>query len=94
MAVNWETQIVVTNREQKRVRITGIRTDDSVEPPDVRTYSVDGQVDPADLQASLRKIVDCVFAAHTAAVASEQANAALVEGWEDSAAAYLNSLET
>ena len=87
---SWQVTINVTDRAEKRVRITGVRTDGE----DVRTYSVWGQVDAEDLQASLRKALDALFASHTAAVADEEANASLISGWEATAVTYLDGLET
>ena len=85
----WDVQIEVTDRADRRIRVTGTRTDGE----DVRTYTASAQVDTDNLQASLRKVMDTIFASHEAAIAEEAANATLVSGWEDAATAYLNGLE-
>ena len=85
----WAVSIEVQDRTEKRIRVTGVRTDGE----DVRTYSAAGQVDVANLQASLRSVMDTLFASHTAAVAAEAADATLISGWEDTAATYLDGLE-
>jgi len=87
---SWGVTIDVVNRAEKRIRVTGVRTDGE----DVQTFSAVGQVDTGDLQASLRSVVDSLFDQYTAATAATAANAALVSGWEDAAQTYLDGLET
>ena len=85
----WEVTISVLDRPEKRVRVTGVRTDGE----DVRTYSATGQVDTDNLQASLRAVMDTLFANYTAEAAAEAADATLISGWEATAATYLDGLE-
>ncbi len=90
MAATWEVSIAVVNRAEKRIRVKGTRTDGE----DVQTFSAVGQVDTGDLQASLRTVMDSLFDQYTAAADTAAANAALVDGWEATAATYLDGLET
>ena len=85
----WAVSIGVTDRADKRVTVTGTRTDGE----DIRSYTAAGQVDTADLTASLRAVMDTLFATYTAEVAAEAADATLISGWEDTAATYLDGLE-
>ena len=85
----WAVSIGVTDRADKRVTVTGTRTDGE----DIRSYTAAGQVDPSNLTASLRAVMDTLFARYTAEVAAEAADATLISGWEDTAATYLDGLE-
>ena len=85
----WQVTIKVDNVAERRVQVTGVRTDGE----DVRSYSARAQVQAGDVQASLRAVMDTLFANHTAAVAAETSQAALIDGWEASAATYLDGLE-
>ena len=86
----WEVEITVVDVDDKRIAVKGTRTDGE----DVRTYSARGKIEADNIQASLRSMMDVLFAAHTAAITAEAANAALIDGWEAAAATYLDGLET
>ena len=87
---NWSVSIVVTDRVAKRVRATGVRTDGE----DERSYSVDSEVDTANLSASRQKVVDGLWAAYQAEITCELEEATLIAGWETALEGDLNGLET
>lgn len=87
---SWTVTIEATNLAQKRVRVTGVRTDGL----DVRTYTVEGQVDIADLPTSRQKIVDRLYGAYQEDAARDSQIATLLTGWEAALESDLNALES
>ena len=45
MAVSWDVKIQVTDLKNREVSVTATRTDDSVTPPEVRSYRAEGKYD-------------------------------------------------
>lgn len=90
MAATWDSEWTVTDHDARRVQLVAVRTDGL----DVRTYMAAAQIDDGDTTASLRSVADAVFAQHEAAVAAEDADAALTAGWKVASDAYLDGLET
>lgn len=85
----WTTSITVTNLGERRVRVEATRT----EGEDVCVYSVDAQIDLANLPQSRNQIIDALWAQHEEALAREVSIAALLDGWEDSLNTALDGME-
>jgi len=96
MAINWDVKIQVVDLARKEVSVTAVRTDDSVTPPDVRSYRITSLlVDTAarSLAEIRQNVVNMIWDKHQAALATEQKAATLLSGWEKALVTDLNAKE-
>lgn len=94
MAVTWNVAIEVLDLGEKRLRVTGTRTDDD---PGASTpewsHSVQGQVDTDDLASSRQKIVDRIWGTWQEYLTRQSQAATLLAGWESALENDLDTLE-
>ena len=89
MAATWTTNFEALDVATRSVRATGTRTDGA----DVRTYTAEGTVDPADRAASLARVINALWDAFQADQAQRTARAALIAGAETAVSNALNAKE-
>lgn len=78
MAATWQITIQVTDLANKRIRVTGVRTDGT----DVRSYWCASIVNLDDLAGSRAGILTALQSVHTAAMDKQSAADSLVADWE------------
>jgi hypothetical protein len=89
MAGSWVVDIEVTDLAQRKIRATGTRTDGL----DIRTFTLEGIVDPADKPGSVVKIADGLWSAYQAKVTEEAGKSALIATGEAAVASNLDARE-
>ena len=89
MPATWTVDIRVTDLAERRIAVTGTRTDGE----QVEAYHCETQVDLAHPAAAKQAIGAALMALHDEAVAKTVAEAVVVE-WETDIADGLNALET
>jgi len=89
MAGTWETTFTVTDLAKKRIHVTAIRTDGV----DIRTYSINTQIDAEDIAGSKTKILEAFKSIYAEDVAKEDSHATLLPGWASQLDAALDAWE-
>lgn len=94
MAVTWDVEIDVLNLGEKRLRVTGTRTDDAPEAlTPVWSLVAYGQVDTEDLPGSRAKVIGRLWGAWQEYLDRESQIEALLAGWEAALESDLDTLE-
>ncbi len=90
MAGTWTHSIVVTNRQERRVRITVTRTDGD----DVRSYTFHSLIPVSQVAEARRKIRDTIRARYDAEITKEDSDNLMVSAFGDTLVNDLNAQET
>ena len=95
--VTWDLEIGIVDLARKEASVRATRTDDSVDPPETRLFTIDSIIVDTNLKplAEIKDdIVNNIWGHYQADIMAEQQIVALLSGWETALENDLNTLET